>query len=225
MAFWIWIIGFLLIAICLSLYIKAEIILKVREDESYQGISLQINSRFYKVNRQYDYTDPKLRLLESILISAIEHHKSKSDTVRQTAPPGIQEVIMQAFKGFPVRSIFELSRGNFYILNTALRYMIVDRLEWISTVGSKDALYTALSTGMCWTLKGILIGVLSSRCSLRHLLVDVRPDFANPVFLSSFTCILKMRLVHIMIIEIYAIVIKVRWCMNGFTARTAEPSH
>jgi hypothetical protein len=223
MAFWIWVIGFVLIIICLSLYIKAEIILEVREDEFFQGMSLQINSRFYKVDRQYDYTDPKLRLLESILVSAIEHRKS--DTDQQIMSPGMQEVFRQLFKGFPVRSFFELSRANSHILKNVLRYTIVEKLEWISTVGSKDAFYTALSTGMCWTLKGILIGALSSRCSLRRLLVDVRPDFANPAFLSRFSCILKMRMVHIIIIEIYAIAKKVRWCINGFTARTTEPSH
>ncbi len=223
MAIWIWVMGFLLITIGLSLYIKAEITLKVREDESFQGVSLQINSRFYKVTRQYDYTDPKLRLLESILISAIEHHQS--DSIQKTASAGTQEVIMQAFKGFPIRSLFELCTGNSRMFIIVLRYTVVEKLEWISTVGSKDALYTALSTGMCWTIKGIVIGALSSRCSLRHLCLDVRPDFVNPAFLSSFTCILKMRLVHIMIIEIYAIVIKVRWCMNGFTTGTAEPSH
>lgn len=220
MAFWIWVFVFLLITFCLSLYIKAEIFVKVREDDSYQGISLQINSRFYKVNHQYDYTDPKLRLLESILVSAFEHRQS--DTVK---PTDTHEVIMQAFKGIPIRSLFRFCSGNYHMIIMVLRYIVVEKLEWISTVGSKDALYTALSTGMCWTLKGILIGALSSRCSLKHLWLDVRPDFANPAFLSSFTCILKMRLVHIMIIVIYAIVIKVRWCMNGFTARTAEPSH
>jgi hypothetical protein len=222
MAFWIWVFVFLLITICLSLYVKAEIILKVKEDESYQGMSMQIHSRFYNVNRQYDYTDPKLRLLESILIYAIQDQKA--DATHQNASPRIKE-IMQACKGFPVRSLFELCRGNSDIINMLLRHTIVEKLEWISTVGSKDALFTALSTGLCWTLKGLLIGLLSSRCSLRQLLLDVRPDFANPAFLSSFRCILKMRLVHIIIIEIYAIVKKVRWCINGFTARTTEPSH
>jgi hypothetical protein len=223
MAFWILVIVFLLIIICLSLYIKAEIILQVSEDEYFQGISLRINSRFYKANRQYDYTDPKLRLLESILISAVQNRNS--DTGRQIASPGIHDVFIQALKGFPVRSLFELSRGNYGIIKKILRYTIVEDLEWKSTVGSKDALFTALITGMCWSLKGILIGILSSRCSLRHLSMDVKPDFVNPAFLSNFRCILKIRLVHIMIIEIYAIVIKVRWCINGFTARTAEPSH
>jgi hypothetical protein len=223
MAFWILVIMFLLIIISLSLYVKAEIILTVREDEFFQGILLRINSRFYKLNRQYDYTDPKLRLLESILISAALHRKS--DAGQKTASPGIHDVFIQAFKGFPVGSLFELSKGNTRVIKTILRYTIVENLEWKSTVGSKDALFTALSTGMCWTLKGILIGTLSSRCSLRHLSMDVKPDFVNPAFLSNFRCILKIRLVHIIIIEIYAIVIKVRWCINGFTARTAESSH
>ncbi|MDD4801405.1 MAG: DUF2953 domain-containing protein [Syntrophomonas sp.] len=222
MTFWVLAICILLMALVLSLYVKAEIILKVREDEIFQGISLQVNSRLYKADRNYDYTDSNLRLLESILISAVWQNKTNKN--KPSASPDLLEVLWQASKGFPIRSLFELCRGNSDLIIMTLRYIVVEKLDWISTVGSKDALHTALGTGMCWTLKGIIIGILSSRCSLAGLRLDVKADFDNPSFLSSFTCILKMRLVHIIIIEIYAIIIKVRWCLNGFSART-EPSH
>jgi hypothetical protein len=106
-----------------------------------------------------------------------------------------------------------------------LQNIIVEKLEWISIVGSKDALYTALGTGMCWTLKGIVISAIGSQCSLRHILLDVKPDFTNQGFSSNFKCILKIRLVNIIRIETHAIAIKVRWCINGNTAGAAEPSH
>jgi len=225
MALWISASICLLIAVLLFLYVKAEIICKVHEDESYKGISLQINSRFYKINHQYDYTTKHLRLLESFIVTTIEERLVHD---RQIDASGSAQALIDLLKGFPIRTIFELSRSDIAMCRVALRYTVVDKLEWISTVGSRDALYTALSTGLCWTIKGIAIGALSSQCSLRNIVLEVNPDFVTPAFFSSFTCILKMRMVHIIIIVIDAIVIKVRWCINGFaarTARTAEPSH
>jgi len=222
MAFWIWASVCLLIAVLLFLYVKAEILCELQEDESFQGITLQIKSLFYKINHQYDYTTEHLRLLESFMVTTIEERLVHD---KQVDASGSAQAFIDLLKGFPIRTIFELSRSDIALCRTALRFTEVDKLEWISTVGSKDALYTALSTGLCWTLKGIAIGALSSQCSLRSIVLEVKPDFVNPAFFSSFTCILKMRMVHIIIIVIYAIVIKVRWCINGFTARIAEPSH
>jgi len=222
MAFWIWASVCLLIAVLLFLYVKAEILCEVQEDDSFQGITLQIKSRFYKINHQYDYTCKHLRLLESFIVSTIEERLNYD---RQTDSSSSSRALIDLLKGFPIHTIFELSRSDIFLCRSALRYTVVDKLEWISTVGSKDALYTALSTGLCWTIKGIAIGALSSQCRLRNIVLDVKPNFVTPAFFSSFTCILKIRMVHIITIVIYAIVIKVRWCINGFTARTAEPSH
>lgn len=222
MVFLVLIIVVLLITICLGLYIKIEIIIRIQEDDTFQGISLLINSRFYKAHRLYDYSDPNLRLFESIIIAAIEHHQSGK--AQPTKPLDLMGIIKQTVTGFPIRSLYELSRGT-DMFRTLLEHTIVEKLEWVSLVGGRDALYTALGTGLCWLLKGIMISALGSQCNLRRIFLDVKPDFANPVFISNFKCILKIRLVHIIIIETHAIAIKVRWCMNGNTAGAAEPSH
>jgi len=223
MAFWIWILISLFIIIFLSSYIKARVIIKIQEDKSYQGISLEITSRFYKTKRQYDYTDPNFRLIESILISAIGDRMD--NTKAQNTSSNDCEDFRRLMRDFPVKALLRLSAESYKTFNNVLKHTVVEKIEWISTVGSKDALMTALSTGVCWAFKGTLIGVLSSKCRLGHINLDVKPDFTTPAFLSTFTCILKIRMVHIIIIETHAIVIKVRWCMNGFTARTAESSH
>ncbi len=222
MTFWILIIALLFITIGLCLYIRIEIILRIQENDTYQGISLLVDSRFYKAHKKYDYTDPNLRLFESLLIAAIEHYQAGKD--HPPEPPDLMGIIKQIVIGFPIRSLYELSRGT-DMVKTLIEHVIVEKLEWVSLVGGKDALYTALGTGMCWSVKGMLISFLGSQCNLHRILLDVKPDFANPGFSSNFKCILKIRLVHIIIIETHAIAIKVRWCMNGNTAGAAEPSH
>jgi len=210
----LWLGGIILFLVIsfLLLYIKAEIIIVIREDESCQGFQVQIHSLFYQINRCYNYTDPQLRLLESILLVAIE--KRQTDHQTPTISSDKAEDFIQRLKGFPSRNIGRLTMENRDIFVIVLRYIIVEELEWVSTVGSQDALHTALNTGLCWALKGSIMGVL-----------NVKPDFSNPHFLSNFRCILKMRTVHIIIVEAYASVIKVRWCINGFAAGTTQSSH
>ncbi len=222
MAVWIWGIVLLLIIFCLSLYIKVDVAISIREEDALQGVSLKIHSRFYKMNRQYNYTDQKLHLIESFLIS----HFYKSQDPPQTTDITLHDDMEypSILKG-PIRNFVKFSMKNKKILGSVLSFLIVDRLEWKSVVGSQDAFYTALETGACWAFKGVIIGVLSSRCRLGRLMLDVKPDFITPALLSNITCILKMRTVHIIIIEISIIAIKVRWCIDGIRARTVQTSH
>lgn len=223
MAFWIW--GTILLAtgLFLLIYIRAEVIIDVREDKSLKGISLKIHSLFYKLNKQYDYTDPHLRLMESILISALIKSSIRINT--QNASSFDYKKILAFLKDFSSQMQSSLTLKNRKILALVLRFAIVERLEWNSTVGSRDALHTALAAGAGWALQGMIIGLLSNKCRLQRVKMDVRPDYTAPAFFSRISCILKMRLVHIMIIELYTLVLKVRWCINGIAAGTVQASH
>jgi hypothetical protein len=162
-----------------------------------------------------------LNLIESFLISHFYEGQAHPQTTDITSH---DEEYPHLLKG-PIRNFVKFSIKESKILASVLKFLIVDNLEWKSVIGSQDALYTALETGACWAFKGIIIGAMSSRCRLGRLVLDVKPDFITPAFLSNLTCILKIRTVHIIIIEIAIIAIKVRWCIDGIRARTVKTSH
>jgi|GEM_PF-722561 Protein of unknown function (DUF2953). len=211
MAAWIWGIALLFTIFCLLLYIKVQVTVHVREDESFQGVNLQIHSLFYKYSRQYDYTDPRLRLIESILISS----KIKIPPRHAATILPENKKYLSFFRNHPIKYIVLSAAEDGEVLSFGLKYLLVTDLEWKTVVGSQDAFRTALDTGICWSVKGIIIGFLSSKCKLGRLFLNVKPDFANPAFYSTITCILKMRTVHIIFIEIFIIAKKVRWWIDG----------
>ena len=221
MLIWIGVIIFLLITFLLFSYIKVELILNVRDDDSYQGISVRIDSRFYKKERNYDYSDPKLSLLESIIIATIDKKFSANNTNKATSPDNSDEELFQSIKSLIVISIFR-SMVSYDMFKNVLGHIVVDKLDWKTTVGCQDAFYTAISTGLLWALKGTYIAMLSSKCRLNHIRLEVRPDFTSPAFLSNFICIFKIRIVHIIIMSMR---LKFRRCMNGFTARNSSTSN
>lgn len=213
MVLWIWVIAFLFNIFCLSLYVKVDVDITIREDESFQGVNLRLHSLFYKFSKQYDYTDPHLRLIESVLLEAFRNIKIPPHNPATILPEN--KKYLSFFRGHPIKYIALRALEDGQVMNFSLKYLLVDRLEWKSVVGCKDALHTALGTGACWALKGTVIGVLSSKCKLSRLVLDVKPDFMTPAFFSRITCILKMRTVHIIIIEMFILAKKVRWCING----------
>lgn len=223
MSVWIWLIPILLICVGLAVYIRAEVIITVREDELFRGLIINLNSRFYKMERQYNYTDPRFSLVESLLLSALESRKPHAQEAHISFEES--EEFVRLLRGFPVRILFKVASKSLKMVDFILGYTIIENINWVSIVGSRNACYTALQSGACWALKGSLLGLLSSRCRIKKVACDVKPDFINPFFKTTFICILKIRTAHIIFIELYAIAMKVRWYLNGFTARTAESSY
>ena len=111
------------------------------------------------------------------------------------------------------------------LVNFGAKYLVIERLDWSSSIGLNDAMYTAIGSGGLWAVKGTLVGFLSSKIRLQDVNLQVEPDFNGKKVVSRLYCILKMRIVHIILITFYFLVLIVRGYFNGFTARKAEPSH
>jgi len=119
-----------------------------------------------------------------------------------------------------------ISTNSYYpLFNFGAQYLVIERLDWSSSIGLNDAMYTAIGSGGLWAVKGTLVGFLSSKSRLQDINLQIEPDFNGEKVVSRLYCILKMRIVHIILITFYFFVLIVRGYFNGFTARTAEPSH
>ncbi len=215
------VIAILACLILLSLvYVKADLQIELYEKDHTQGIILHIQLPFYKYHQSYDYSDPKLNLLEAVLADRINSRVRVKLGFNLASLKLIFRKLSQSYH------ISNYERANSHVLKLAANFTIVKDLQWRTTVGGSDAMYTALHTGYFWALKGWLVALVSCYSSLEHLELAVTPDFVKKIFLSNFTCILKMRIVHIIYIGIYILVWKVRWWINGITARaTEQPSN
>lgn len=221
MDLWLWGILSALLVGLLLLYVKAEIGIILHEDESGQGLQLRIQAPFYNFENYYDYSEPALSLPESFLLAVVEEniagHQNSSDEYNNNYHLSSRGngFFMPIWRFIKNRKMLRIMRG----------FTIVEELEWNSRMGSRDALHTGLNTGLCWAIKGSIVGFLSNYCHLAKVKLNVTPDFSIPAFASNLRCILKIRIVHIIIIGAYASAIKVRGFINGITARTARTSH
>ncbi len=112
------------------------------------------------------------------------------------------------------------------IITIFLKHIYIQEFRWHTIIGTGDAMYTALSIGSLWALKGMLISDLTFRSTSKTVIVNVQPDFDNKRIYSDLNCIFRIRIVHIMLIAIHIICFKIRRYINGYTtAGKPQPSH
>lgn len=105
------------------------------------------------------------------------------------------------------------------LLKQISHYLILQRLDWKSCCGTGDAMYTALLTGVIWSIKGIGVGLLNKWIKMKKLNLKVEPDFINLRFNSELIGIFKIRWVHIIAIAYLMLVWIVRGYYNGNAIR------
>ncbi|MEQ8200038.1 MAG: DUF2953 domain-containing protein [Syntrophomonadaceae bacterium] len=199
----IWSIGafILLVLIILLIGFKAELTLTVRDDHLWQGFLVNIDSRFFRVHRCYDLSDPSLNLPESSLLALYEK-KKPAGTVPQDPPQSATGSHNQASR---LRRFWH-RQGKRCRIFRALNE--ITRIEWTSTVGGQDACQAALNSGAAWALKGWLLVWLSTYCKIGKVAIDVRPNFSTTGFMSTAKCILKIRLAQIIFMKAYLSALK-----------------
>lgn len=220
MKFYVVMLLLLGLPIVLTCYKKYRVEIILADNDNFQGIQLRFGIPLYRFEQIYDYTDPQLSFLEALVIDRFDRSVAEKvdwdwERVKQLFDT------MNRFKLFS-----DWEKQTYFILKKALAYTVVEKINWQSRVGGRDAMWAALHAGLLWAVKGLVMTFLATNSRLEQVELAVEPDFQSPELNSQINCILKMRIVHIITIAVYLIVWKVRWWINGFTAKTREqPSH
>lgn len=82
------------------------------------------------------------------------------------------------------------------------KYVKCEKVELDITVGTGDAPTTAISTGVLWASVYTLLGIIGKIIFIDKHNVQITPDYANTVFNAKGECIIKSRIVYIIIIAI-----------------------
>lgn len=90
-----------------------------------------------------------------------------------------------------------------HIMKTMIKYLIkktyIKKLVWFSRIGLKDAALTGISTGLLWTFKSLLLSLIISNKTIEDLDLDIVPEYNQSVLEIYFDCIIKVKLVYIII--------------------------
>ncbi|MCU6710058.1 DUF2953 domain-containing protein [Paenibacillus sp. J5C_2022] len=91
------------------------------------------------------------------------------------------------------KDVLHLTRNlKVWAKRTLARVKLVE-WRWSTSVGTGDAMWTAMATGLVWSVKSSIIGLLSQLVQLKaQPVMSVNPDFARPAFSTEWSCIAKI---------------------------------
>lgn len=85
--------------------------------------------------------------------------------------------------------------GTAGLVKKVLSQVELQEWRWVTEVGTGDAMWTAMSTGMLWSVKTTAIGIASQLMRLTGSpVIEVRPAYNQTCFVSEFQLRAKMRL-------------------------------
>lgn len=120
------------------------------------------------------------------------------------------------------RPILKLPFWDYYrLFRMLMSRLVLEKLNWQTSLGLGDAMNTALACGGVWAFKGNFMGLVSHFTSMEEVELGVEPVYDQSGLASQLDSIFKIRIVYIMLIIIYASFISVRGYINGFAAGKA----
>lgn len=90
---------------------------------------------------------------------------------------------------------------DFYpIIKKFFKHIRMDQLSWQSVIGTGDAMSTGVLSGVLWSFKGLIIGILSKYIRLtKKPGINVISDFKQKRVIIQFECILRFRVGHLIV--------------------------
>lgn len=91
----------------------------------------------------------------------------------------------------------QLVRGMRGSIKRVLSRGILTEWKWYSYVGTGDAMTTAMTCGLLWSVKGMIFGTLSGLIRIKDSpVVKIEPIYEAPFFATEWSCIAQMKLWH-----------------------------
>jgi hypothetical protein len=71
----------------------------------------------------------------------------------------------------------------------------IEEFEWYTTIGTGDAGSTGIFSGLLWTIKGSLVGLVGQLMNLNQPpKIEVHPSFQMPIVRTNLQCMFSFRM-------------------------------
>jgi len=185
-----------LIAVIIFLFIKVSVLIEYTKKNSDDNITLT----FYILGGliKYKYEVPLVDLKTNGFRSILLFKKGKRG-----------KEVKKEKKTFSFIELFDRIKYFKYSDNPYARIsryiwkkLDMKELRLFVEIGTEDAAYTGILSGMTWALVGIIDSYLSNNFGEYKKKVMIKPNFSEKEFKVDLYCIFKFKLVHIIIVGI-----------------------
>jgi len=101
---------------------------------------------------------------------------------------------------------------------------ILTEWKWYSYVGTGDAMTTAMTCGLLWSVKGMIFGKLSGLVRVKESpVVKIEPIYQTSFFATEWSCLVTMKLWHALYTGLYIMFRISKW-KKRFIVRSNVPA-
>ncbi|RJE89997.1 DUF2953 domain-containing protein [Paenibacillus sp. 1011MAR3C5] len=84
--------------------------------------------------------------------------------------------------------------------------------RWTTSLGTGDAMWTAMATGAVWSVKTGILGLLSQMVHVKSgPVMEVHPNFSQPAFRTEWSCIAQIRFGYAILAGLQLLVRMKKW--------------
>ncbi len=195
---WYWYLFYLFFAL-ISFVLYSEIIVNIIINKKSKNDFIEIHIWLF-----YKFIHLKKKIPMVLFESMEEGIKFKSETVGtgvgqkakkdRISPKKVKKWHKQFYE------ILTKIHDFYFEIKKLLTHVKLEEFKWVSMIGTGNAMETGIMTGMMWSFKGILLGIITKYVDLKkkpYLTVD--SDFHHKVYNSRFECILKIRVGYVIL--------------------------
>ncbi|UJL45075.1 DUF2953 domain-containing protein [Virgibacillus sp. NKC19-16] len=142
------------------------------------------------------YTQREQSFTVTVSLYRVRLYKKKANITMENKDTrkGIRDINFDSFQG-DLREAIELLRELNPFVDYILKNTYVHKLKWLTAGGTGDASSTGIAAGGVWAIKGIFIGIITEKSNLTcKPVIRVSPHFQQQHFLSTFDCMVSLKL-------------------------------
>lgn len=151
----------------------------------------------FKIKYKYEEGHSRLNITTSYLFGLFKPEiypfdKEKSDRGYKTGPKDRIKSIQNDFQ-------YKKFIGSVW------NKIILEKINWETKIGFKDAYFVGIITGALWYFKSLLISLLLSKKEVKNLNYNIVSIYNKNLVDIRFDCIIKIRMVYIITVWIWII--------------------
>ncbi|ARK31725.1 DUF2953 domain-containing protein [Halalkalibacter krulwichiae] len=173
-------------------------IMKINIDLKYRHYQdddlLEIKVSIWKM-RVYTFSAPVIKVDDDTASVVVEEEQEIAGMESKKKIPITPELIIEDLRW--LRDFLKHVVGLHKIIRRFLRKMNVNELTWHTDIGVGNAAHTAQLTGVIWTLKGSIIGLIGNHMRMRLMpKLTINPHFQAVVSHTYLSCMFSFRMGH-----------------------------
>ncbi len=191
------VIGVIIILIFLLLFLPFYINLKICKQEKDDNIEIRFMFIKGLINIKV-----KLPFIETVnmedglafkILEKFESGKKEKNVSSKKDIITLENIIEKIEK---IKEYHEKFSDAIYYINDSIS---ITKMFWETRLGLGDAALTAVVSGGIWSIKGLFFSFFLKDKEIKNPKINVIPEFNKKTFDIDFDCIIKMRLVYIII--------------------------